>query len=430
MNQIQPTLWNFLHIAITGIQVVCFLSILGAQNSVHSMPPAEDGKFSGSVDDSVSTVGLSPIEVRTGWISLFDGKSTFGWRKASKANWQVSDDVISVSEGERGLLRTTSQFDDFELKVDFKIGKSTNSGIFIRSSPKPKDPAVDCIEVNLASLGVSPFPTGTLVARKKGADISGGNDSWFEDWHEAHIIADGPIIQIRIDGEETCSYTDPKGKNGIGRGYIGLQLNSGLVQFRSVKLRPLNVPKIFNGNDLTQWNTDQKLDSEFNITDNGEMQILSGRGQIETEGQYGDFIFSLNCKTNAEGLNSGVFFRCIPGQLMNGYESQIQNQFKDQDRTNPVDCGTGGIFRRQPARRVNANDNEWFSKTIIMTGPHVSVWVNGYQVTDWTDKRKPDANPRRGLRIEKGTIIFQGHDPTTDILVKDIRAREQKPRNR
>ena len=115
---------------------------------------------------------------------------------------------------------------------------------------------------------------------------------------------------------------------------------------------------------------------------------------------------------------------------MNGYESQIQNQFKDGDRTKAVDCGTGGIFRRQNAVRVNANDKEWFSKTIIANGPRIAVWVNGYQVTDWSDNRKPDDNPRRGRRLEAGTIIFQGHDPTTDILLKDIGARELKSRNR
>jgi hypothetical protein len=138
----------------------------------------------------------------------------------------------------------------------------------------------------------------------------------------------------------------------------------------------------------------------------------------------------MKCKTNAAGLNSGVFFRCIPGEIMNGYESQIQNEFKDGDRSKPVDCGTGGIFRRTQARIVNANDNEWFSKTIIAQGPRIAVWVNGNQVTDWSDQRKPDKNPRRGRRLEAGTIIFQGHDPTTDILLKDIAGRETVARKR
>jgi hypothetical protein len=52
------------------------------------------------------------------------------------------------------------------------------------------------------------------------------------------------------------------------------------------------------------------------------------------------------------------------------------------------------------------------------------VWVNGYQVTDWTDERQPHKNPRNGLRLEKGTLQIQGHDPTTDLSFRNLRARE------
>lgn len=71
-------------------------------------------------------------------------------------------------------------------------------------------------------------------------------------------------------------------------------------------------------------------------------------------------------------------------------------------------------------RKVVANDFEWFWKTIHADDNHMAVWVNGRQVNDWTDRRKPNANPRRGLRLEAGTIQFQGHDPTTDISFRDI----------
>lgn len=366
------------------------------------------------------TPGLTQNQVFDGWISLFDGSSLFGWKPASDANWSVEAGEIRVSEGERGLLRTTTQFDDFEMTLDFKTSARANSGIFLRTSPNPKDVLRDCYELNIAHPLDHEFPSGSLVGRAKcELDVKDGQ------WHQFRILADGPKIQVWLDDEKAVDYVDP---NPLGRGYIGLQLNSGPAAFRNIAIKPLNTKSLFDGKTLDQWNTDQQVDSEFKVTGEGELQILQGRGQIESKEQFGDFIFSALCKTNAEGLNSGVFFRCIPGELMNGYESQIQNQFKNKDRQQPVDCGTGGIFRRSPARFVNANDNDWFAKTIIATGPHVSVWVNGYQVTDWTDRRKPDSNPRNGLRLEKGTIIFQGHDPTTDILFKSIQAKEMTVR--
>ena len=114
---------------------------------------------------------------------------------------------------------------------------------------------------------------------------------------------------------------------------------------------------------------------------------------------------------------------------MNGYESQIQNGILDDDRTKPMDAGTGAIFRRKNARYVAANDFEWFAKTIIAEGPHIATWVNGYLVTDWVDRRKADKNPRRGLRTEPGSIILQGHDPTTKFSFRNLRIVEMKPRH-
>jgi hypothetical protein len=122
-----------------------------------------------------------------------------------------------------------------------------------------------------------------------------------------------------------------------------------------------------------------------------------------------------------------VFFRSIPGEFWNGYESQIQNGYKDGDRTKPVDCGTGGIYRRVSARKVVADDFTWLTKTIVADGPQIAVWVNGYQVTDWTDRRKPHANPRSGLRMAPGTIILQSHDPTTNFDFRNIRLAELPP---
>jgi hypothetical protein len=109
---------------------------------------------------------------------------------------------------------------------------------------------------------------------------------------------------------------------------------------------------------------------------------------------------------------------------MNGYECQIQNGCEDGDRSKPQDCGTGGIFRRQNARRIVADDFEWFHMTLHADDRHMAAWVNGYQVSNWSDNRAPDENPRRGLRLEPGTIIIQGHDPTTDLSFRNLRIAE------
>lgn len=365
---------------------------------------------------------LDEVDLREGWISLFDGRTLFGWRAESKADWHVADGAIAVRDGEPGLLRTTTQFDNYILKVEFRSAPGTNSGIFLRTSPRPTDPAVDCYELNIADVDISPFATGSLVGRQK---AEGNFDT--DQWQAYEVTVDGARVAVKLDGRQVLDYTDPK---PLGRGFIGLQLNKGQVEFRNIKLKPLGLSSLFNGKDLTGWKSYPEMASRFTVTDDGLLNVQNGRGQLETEKNYGDFVLQLECISHARELNSGVFFRCIPDDLMMGYECQIHNGFRDGDRTKPVDCGTGGIFRRQDARAVVANDLEWFWLTLIADGPHMSAWVNGYPVSDWTDTRDPDPNPRSGRRVEPGTVMLQGHDPTTNLSFRNLRAAELTPRQR
>lgn len=358
---------------------------------------------------------LSSEEIAEGWILLFDGETDFGWKAASQANWNVAGGAILVSEGEKGLLSTTSEFGDYVLKADFRAKKNTNSGIFLRTPALPTDPKSDCYELNIAA-DDNPFPTGSFVGRKK---CDSGHTSG--EWQSYEVTADAGHFTIKLDGKLVLDYTDPK---PIARGRIGLQLNSGPVEFRNLKLKPLGLKSIFNGRDLSGWKVFPGKQSKYSVTPKGELNVKNGPGQLESEAKFGDFVLQLEVFSNGKHLNSGIFFRSIPGEFSNGYESQIQNGYKDGDRTQPLDFGTGAIYRRQKARKVVPDDFEWFSKTLVVSGDHVAVWVNGYPVTDWTDARAPNANPRQGLRREAGTLIIQGHDPTTDLSFRNLRAAE------
>ena len=378
------------------------------KEEVHESPP---------LIPAPKPIPLSSQDLNDGWIRLFDGGSLFGWHAESDANWAIEDGAITVSEGTQGLLRTTSEFTDFKLRLEFKADQATNSGIFLRTAGQPTDPTKDCYEFNIAPAD-NPFPTGSLVGRSKieNAPTSG-------EWQTAEITVLGNQIKALVDGNLVLDYID---ENPIPRGFIGLQLNSGAVAFRNIIMQPLSLESIFNGKDLTGWIEYPEMESTFSVTDSGELNVVNGRGQLETEGHYADFVLHLECISYAEALNSGIFLRCIPGDVMMGYESQIQNGMQDGNPLLPADCGTGGIFRRQDARRIVAQDNQWFHKTIVMSGNHIAVWVNGYQVSDWYDERKTDDNPRRGLRTEAGSIMIQGHDPTTNLSFRNLRIVELK----
>ena len=368
--------------------------------------------------------GTDQQQVLDGWIGLFDGKTTFGWTAKNPQYWKVdpsTGELQTYRQGKAELLRTTAQFDDFELILEFKASKQTNSGVFIRTNPKPKNAARDCYEINIAASGSHDYTTGAIVNRAT-TDAQVPVDQW----NKMKIKALGSRIQVWVNDQQTVDYKDPQ---PLGRGYIGLQMKTGAVAFRNIRLKPLNQNSLFDGTDLSHWKTDQSMASKFSVTKAGELSVINGKGQLESKDKFADFALSFQCKTNAPKLNSGMFFRCIPGDVMNGYESQIQNGFKDNDRSVPEDCGTGGIFRRSNARVVNANDQQWFATTIVTTGPRIGVWINGLQVTDWVDKRKPNENPRRGYRPDAGTLTIQGHDPTTDLLFRQIQIRELSKRS-
>ena len=362
---------------------------------------------------------LTKQEISDGWIALFDGETFFGWRPQKAANFRVEAGAIVVDQGEQALLCTTTQFSDYILKLQFRADKNTNSGVFLRTPPAPKNVTEESFELNIASPD-NPFPTGSLVQRAKVEGV--GSDL---DWHDYEVTMDGGHVVIKLDGKQILDYTDDK---AVGRGFIGLQHNSGRVEFKNVKLKPLGTEPVFNGKDLSGWKQYPEMASKFTVTPEGNLYVRNGKGQLETEGMYGDFVLQLECITHGVHLNSGIFFRCIPGEEMNGYECQIQHGYLEGDRTKPMDFGTGAIFRLKPARRVVANDFEWFATTLIAEGPHIAAWVNGYPVTDWVDRRKPDKNPRRGLRTEAGTIMIQGHDSTTELSFRKLRIGEMKPR--
>jgi hypothetical protein len=358
---------------------------------------------------------LPTIEREQGWISLFDGESLFGWEPGSDANWKVVDGAITVSEGKSGLLCTTTDWADYELSLEFRAPADTNSGVFLRSPLKPKDPTKDCYELNICSPTESPFPTGSFVGRK-GIKPTVAADTW----HQYRVTAHGGTFTVLLDGVEVLRYED---NAPLRRGRIGLQLNHGAVAFRNIKLRPMGLGELFNHKDLANWIAPGGQQGTFAAED-GVIRVTNGPGRLESKDTFGDFVSQWDVMTHGKALNSGLFFRCIPGEALLGYEAQIHNGYQDGDRTKPIDFGTGAIYRRVAARRVVSDDLEWTHMTLAVTGNRFAVWVNGYQVTAWTDERPPHDNPRQGFRSAAGTLALQAHDPTTDLSFRNLRAVE------
>jgi hypothetical protein len=368
---------------------LCILSLFLLIGSLHAADEKEGPKPN----------TLTPDEIAEGWILLFDGTTNFGWKIEGDA--KIEDGVLVLGGGDQETVAApTSVFsEDVELRLHFEsTATATTLPAFVVDFGQPGDKFTNAMSLPRSSS----FKQGVIVL-----DYDAGNKT-----HVSSLSFDGG--KSKSEGKAT---NVPRSSTSIGfKVPPKCQL-----RFHSLKLRPTGLRPIFNGKALTGWKEISGRKSKFSVTDDGELSIKDGPGDIQTEGQWDDFVVQLDIKTNGKHLNSGVFFRAIPGQFWSGYESQIRNQWQGDDRTKPVDFGTGGIYGRQPARKVVSSDSEWFTKTVIAHGNHMAVWVNGYQVSDFTDERPESDNARKGAKLGKGPISLQGHDPTTDLSFRNIR---------
>lgn len=367
---------------------------------------------------------LSPSEAAQGWVLLFDGESLFGWTPEGGAQWKVVDGAIVAGSGEYGWLRHNAAFGDFELRCEFRTGADGNSGVFLRSG-RGLMPHLTGYELQIFDTHPQ-FPTGSIVGH---TEANGGKIRPGE-WQSFDVRFVGKRVEVSLDGKPILNAVD--GKSAAG--FVGLQFNPGKkVEFRNIRLRPLGLAPLVNGNSLEGWRKVEppkppKAPAEWSVKD-GVIHVEKGPGQIETEPTYANFVLQMDIRTNPKDEshhpNSGVFFRGTPNTWWSGYESQIRNEFSEGDPTKPVDFGTGAIYRNQATRRIVAKDGEFFTKTIAANGRDIVVWVNGYPVTAWRDEKPEGTSVRNKEAVLKaGTISLQAHDPTTNLDFRSIRIAE------
>ena len=170
----------------------------------------------------------------SGWTTLFDGSTLDGWNVLGGANWSLdeSDGSVMADMGTEGHLVTESSYDDFEVIVEFWVDSATNSGVYIRCSDPTEITARNCYEVNISDMRADPtYRTGAVVGVSSPLAVvnAGGR------WNEYVIRADGPRLTVTLNGIETVDAEDSTHSAGV----IGLQYSTGLIKFRSVRIRPL-----------------------------------------------------------------------------------------------------------------------------------------------------------------------------------------------
>jgi hypothetical protein len=229
--------------------------------------------MSTSAQDMDAHNTITPEERADGWELLFDGETTEGWRGYNdeafpESGWTTNDGVLTIQgsdgdvSGSGGDIVTTDTYDDFVLKLEWKISEGGNSGIFYRAIEQDDQPIYwSAPEMQiLDNINHPDANRGENGNRKAGSlyDLIPAEPQTFSghgEWQQVMIVAEGNHIEHWLNGEKVLEYDlwtqdwyrmirDSKfqGHPEFGdahKGYIGLQDHGTTAHFRNIKIKEL-----------------------------------------------------------------------------------------------------------------------------------------------------------------------------------------------
>ncbi len=210
---------------------------------------------------------LSEAEKKSGWKSLFDGKTTKGWRNYKKQEisngWQVKDGALTRVEKGAGDIITTEKYEEFELSLEYKISKGGNSGIMFHVIEQAGPPWHSGPEIQIQDNvdGHDPQKAGWLYQLyqpandpKTGKTIDATKP--VGQWNHVNLIIAKDKCELNMNGIRywTCKLGSPDWNEKLakskfakfemfakaGKGFICLQDHGDMVAYRNIKIRTLN----------------------------------------------------------------------------------------------------------------------------------------------------------------------------------------------
>ena len=213
---------------------------------------------------------LTDIEKQAGWKLLFDGKSSSGWHTYNKKSfgpaWKVVDGSLfcdtayHIPKGEEGDICTDEAYENFDLKLQWKISKNGNSGVMflVQESLKYEAPYLTGPEMQV--LDNEGHPDGKIHKHRAGDlyDLIASSSEPVHavgEWNDAEIKLDHGTLNLYLNGVNVVTTTlwdanwdalvkaskfvqwpsFAKSKSG----HIDLQDHGNNVWFRNIKIRSL-----------------------------------------------------------------------------------------------------------------------------------------------------------------------------------------------
>jgi hypothetical protein len=196
------------------------------------------------------------------WQVLFDGKITDafrGWNgDAMPEGWHVVDGALT-KDGNVDELVSRKQYANFELRLDWKIGKEGNSGIFYRTTREYDHIYWSGPEYQLLDDANAPDGRSPLTAA--GSDYGlypalAGVVKPYGHWNHTRLLVRGNHVEHWLNGRKVVAYelnsAEWRAKVAASKfskypnyglapaGYIGIQGDHpGSIALRDIKIREL-----------------------------------------------------------------------------------------------------------------------------------------------------------------------------------------------
>jgi hypothetical protein len=188
-----------------------------------------------------------------GFVPVFNGRDFTGWAGPVE-NYEVRDGAIVCQSGKGGTIYTQDEFDDFVVRLEFKLPPGGNNGLALRYPGSGDTAYVGLCELQVldsehpkyANLDARQFHGSAygMVAAKRGYLRPTG------EWNFQEVTVAGSRIKVELNGNvildaDLAQVTEFMGNRphpGKDRtqGHFGFAGHSDPVEFRSVQIKRLS----------------------------------------------------------------------------------------------------------------------------------------------------------------------------------------------
>jgi hypothetical protein len=226
---------------------------LPLRKGVNTITLRYDAEDDGNVNLDVLTVGgtqdiCRPGKYERGYRALFDGTtaSLDDWRLAGAGSFGRQADCSIRSTGGMGLLwHTGEELGAYSLKLDWKLVKDDNGGIFVGFPNPGNDPWVAVnqgYEIQVDASDEADRTTGAIYTFQ-GADPDAVEQALkpVGSWNSYEIRVEGQNIKVLLNGVLVNDFDSTDPARDLTQGYVGLQNHGGgeTIYYRDVRVKDL-----------------------------------------------------------------------------------------------------------------------------------------------------------------------------------------------